>query len=846
MSDSERRLLCTSRDYDSLLGLSRHIRCHSALNIYPIPRYEDSLKKNVHLSHLMWIDGEETKVPYHQIPNICLGTWQGSNTLLRVLFPALHGPTRRSHHLKKEEEVAFLNQGLLPALREILDHRATGVALDHQSESFRTRLRNGRFAFGTNILPEWGVRSLADTIRQKLRENGVGWGADLLILHQIRGVKNATYSSGEGDEEALEATWQFLQEYGLDYDELIEDADSDDGVGSWWVDVGMEIMSSDESYALVPDTQMHGRIVELLLEISAGQADRATQLSSSGYHRDPAGGLTGASGFRLTPPSRARGPHHVAYMQVYLTDKAFTYAPEGATFGKTITPFDLLEGKGDAFFHQLCRVFNIASEKAKSAVRIECRVPLASAHLIYNQVDRNELCDTILVFYRTVYWDFRAWRVLAVQYPMQWQLEGTPAERVRESALQFTAACAWLVNGLVSTPDLGPSYRELCEVILPRGRRDQVAKRDLIYPIKLIVRDEEEESGSDDSEPPTYPRDEDYNSDSNIRRHTPVIHGDVDHDRSRVGVVEPISRVAQPQDLVPHAPYGVIFLRELRGGDPPPPIPRLRDRRLFLSTPSFLYIFTKSRDDLKTRFESAKIAKPANPNRLRNKVLQPLIPAPDPANFVGFNLEENGMSVDPAPRDTGSDLSDEEWLDPEEERNVGLNAVVETIWNQMLHDVMHLSPNRKNATEGAYIHLKRNDELDSVTIDIYRKRYLGEVFDDVQWLKGTREDWRRVFDNLFTPKDVVKIKPIQNYDKARYFGMWRALVDRASPSVAEAAREALWCIFKTLEWAPYAEVRRIWNTRSDQSGFSKNSGKPLSQPAPRIIVRHTPKWLPDD
>jgi len=39
------------RDYDSLIGISSHIRCHTALTVYPLPRFEDCLTNNIHLRY---------------------------------------------------------------------------------------------------------------------------------------------------------------------------------------------------------------------------------------------------------------------------------------------------------------------------------------------------------------------------------------------------------------------------------------------------------------------------------------------------------------------------------------------------------------------------------------------------------------------------------------------------------------------------------------------------------------------------------------------------------------------------------------------------------------------------
>ncbi|TFK17448.1 hypothetical protein FA15DRAFT_734940 [Coprinopsis marcescibilis] len=828
--------LCMSRDMDSLLGMSRHIRCHSDFTVFPIPNYDDTLKKNVHINFQGWDDLEGTRVPIplHHIPNFGLGRWRGTNTLVRVFFPDLCSPTRRTYHVLKEEEIKFVNQGLIPTMRELLDLRGGNVPIDHRAEMFRARQTTGRLAFGTNILPEWKVTSFGDTLRQTLLRNGVEWGANIFFLHQVRGVKNATYHAANDFDGALAASRQFVADWALDWDELVQDSGWEESVGGWWIDVGLEVVSNANS-TLCPETSAHRSLTELALGLEREKAARITKLSSSGYYRDPASHLTGASGFRLIPPRRARGEYEAAYMQVYLTDKSQTYAPEGSKFGKAISASQLLRGKGEGFISELYRIYNKAGEDVISAVRIEVRVPFKYAPSVLLDLDNDLLSKTFLSFPSADWWALKAWRCLALKIVNEWQYEGMPIDRSRESALHLTAMTAWMVNSIHSTPDLGPSSRELLEVTLPRVRRDHAVRSNLLYPIKIVNPEEEEESGSDDSMASVY------GSESGGRQSTPAIHNGIQRARGNVGIAEPTS-LARGTDLVPHAPYGIIFLRQFRNKVPPPPIPRFEDKRFFLSDKSFKFLFNQTREQLILDLEGSRIVKPSNPSRLRNKVRQPIRPAPTPENFVGFNLEQEGMALDPIPHDDGSDLSEGEWVVPEVEVP-RLDTEVEKLWNQFLFDMINTSPNRKNAKDDPYCLMKK-EELDAVDISIYQNLYLGEIFDDVQWCVGTKKEWRAVFDNLFPAKGVEKVGKLQNYHKTVYYPMWTLLTSsRMDAVVAEATRTALWKVFKTLKWAPFAESMRIWGTRSDRGGFSKNSGRPAKEAAPRIIVRRTPDWV---
>lgn len=48
---SEDDVLRASRDYDSLLGISKHIEVDQHLTVYPVARHEDTLSRNIHIKH---------------------------------------------------------------------------------------------------------------------------------------------------------------------------------------------------------------------------------------------------------------------------------------------------------------------------------------------------------------------------------------------------------------------------------------------------------------------------------------------------------------------------------------------------------------------------------------------------------------------------------------------------------------------------------------------------------------------------------------------------------------------------------------------------------------------------
>ncbi|RXW21475.1 hypothetical protein EST38_g4370 [Candolleomyces aberdarensis] len=232
---AEAPTLQISRDYDSILGIDQQICVRNRpITITPVAKYEDTLKKNVHLKYSFTNATGDHTAPLHHIPNLGLSKWETHN-LIRVLFPDLYGPDRQSFKLSKQEQVDFYEKGLLPTLQVLLEHRGGDLPPTYDAEMFRARLQSGKLSFTTRTLPDWQVQWFGDTLRRVLVANGVSWGANLVFLHQIRGMMNATHHfvlNAANGEAALD---EFLDRIGLRLDTLLES-------GEWWVDVGAEVL----------------------------------------------------------------------------------------------------------------------------------------------------------------------------------------------------------------------------------------------------------------------------------------------------------------------------------------------------------------------------------------------------------------------------------------------------------------------------------------------------------------------------------------------------------------------------------------------------------------------------
>jgi hypothetical protein len=313
--------------------------------------------------------------------------------MIRALFPGLCADGR-SPFLTQGEQKIFYEKGLRPAVIELMGPSASDWPPDYESEMFRARGHNGQLSFVTKILPEWHVNLLGDAIRENLKTNEVSWGEGLVFLHQIRGVKNSSQHTPE-DDPAQVALEEWLDINSLKQEDLL--------LGDWWIDVGLQISSSEEE-CLAWRTDSHFHLVKEILRIPEHAADRITSISSSKYTRDMTSHLTAVSGCRISPGARAEGQYSVQYLQLYTTDKSVTYRQDKGHHGKFITCRDVLAGKSETYCQNLYQVYLAAMKDNFSLARIEVRVPIAHATSVLLHLQHRSISQWLVSFPRVVWW----------------------------------------------------------------------------------------------------------------------------------------------------------------------------------------------------------------------------------------------------------------------------------------------------------------------------------------------------------------------------------------------------------------------------------------------------------
>lgn len=411
---------------------------------------------------------------------------------------------------------------------------------------------------------------------------------------------------------------------------------------------------------------------------------------------------------------------------------------------------------------------------------------------------------------------------------MDWQFEGDPSFRARRQALLLTAACAWLMNGIHSTPDIGSSARDLMNAILPHVDRIGADINILAYGTPTDD-DDEEEVFSDDSE-------EDGDIPNTRRRHDAT--------------------------TLPAYPYGLVFTRILRVSEQNP-VPRFQEEGHTIGDKAFKYFFKVAPENIRNLITVTGHVGDLHPKRVPNKACHTAVFHPSPDQTLTdnhFNLARLGHALEAKPIDAGSDIedSDDEDFDDGcltelEQQRRQLHAIppgqrtidmeLTQAWRQFLFDLTARSPNQKGAANPSYCKLSKKERA-TVSEATYKNYVLSDYFIDVRYKLASPKDWEAAFDNLWPKADSKLYGKAQNYRQCQYLKDWKNLVRRseAKPGTIRAMRKVLRKKFDTLYWVPFAQRERMWSTKFDRR-FIKISGKPEGNPAPMVLINGLdPSW----
>ncbi|KAH9915067.1 hypothetical protein B0H21DRAFT_703417 [Amylocystis lapponica] len=225
-----------TRDYDSVIGITRTLPFTQAISVYPVPPFSATLTKDIHIevavAQPLVSTNQSVQVPLHKIPNICFAKL-GVRGQSRLFFPALYSKDR-SPKISQVLLRKYYDQFLRPTVDTIC------YSLAHWPVTYTSALslshdRVGAIHPGTVDIPAADLPAFTDHLLALLDLDPDFKGA--FWQHEVRGVKGATPhapSDPLARDEALDLAIHPMDRALLDFTE-------------WHVDVAIEIAKPDSS-----------------------------------------------------------------------------------------------------------------------------------------------------------------------------------------------------------------------------------------------------------------------------------------------------------------------------------------------------------------------------------------------------------------------------------------------------------------------------------------------------------------------------------------------------------------------------------------------------------------------
>jgi hypothetical protein len=387
-------------------------------------------------------------------------------------------------------------------------------------------------------------------------------------------------------------------------------------------------------------------------------------------------------------------------------------------------------------------------------------------------------------------------RLLAISKTISQQATGASVSRLIPEALTLTAACVWLLNGLHARPEDGPAARRLMDAALPLSEAEGLNTDVLAYnTFRRAGWQEDEDEGEED-------------------------------------------RV--PRTRVPYIPYGCVFFRRIMIGEI---VPRLRIGGTLLAESAFKFWFDgMTIEQVKAMYQRSGIIprsalaaiRPTNKGRM--PIYTNLTGAQEPTLF---DLQSQGHTLPPPIQDNGSDIEDRSSTHSDNEPST-IDTFLTQLWRQFIIDVIFKAPNPRGNTNPSYFKLSAAQRREGKD-DILKNLTLSDLFTNVAYRKGTKQDWKRAFKWLFPQPGFKTTNAIQNYPSCPYFQKWMNFIENPDDmEVVTASRLEIWKKFKTLCWIPDAQQDKMWPTKA-VSGFTRwpkstgSRGKDAA--APRILLK---------
>jgi hypothetical protein len=325
--------------------------------------------------------------------------------LVRIFFPN-KDTSSFGIHIEETKQELWYDLVLRPALLTMYPTRDSELPATYRRHKLNSRVDSGQIRPYHHIVSSNALSILEDNMRDLVVEAGeeLAWARGFFFGHQIRGVKGDTVhlladnpdERNEGMEEALQHAMSIA------FREDIEDGDLE----NFYVDVGLEFYAPECAVQWHSDS--HGPVLRREIPgLTPSQAARTCRPGAPDYFQDIQAQITFIAGGRIVPRVDEDNVHHLAYMQLYSTEKAISHTPNlnrNVIYLNAASATRAAPGAAKKLEDMSDRARTAGEHKVATCARVEVRVPYSHTLQVLQPFSRREIREHLLTFRASVWW----------------------------------------------------------------------------------------------------------------------------------------------------------------------------------------------------------------------------------------------------------------------------------------------------------------------------------------------------------------------------------------------------------------------------------------------------------
>jgi hypothetical protein len=237
------------RDYDSVFSITTNLPFKTAMSVYPIPPFKDTLTSDIHMSGTIYDEdvgiswnftlqsndtstqNAEKRIGLHNIPNMCLGKIK-PRQVTHIFFPRLYCRDARDSTISTANLTTIYNHCLRPAILSVCPQAESQWPISYAHGQLKAQGKNG-FHWGSVDIGAPAINAFADALRRRL--DNYPKFRDSYFFHDIMGTKMESHHDPERMDQRSRSLSSLLDYVNWDQTDRAE----------WTVDVAYNLWAPD-------------------------------------------------------------------------------------------------------------------------------------------------------------------------------------------------------------------------------------------------------------------------------------------------------------------------------------------------------------------------------------------------------------------------------------------------------------------------------------------------------------------------------------------------------------------------------------------------------------------------